>query len=118
VGGGGLGVHAVQVARAAGAHVIAATRSALKAPVLRDAGANEVVVAADGLFSTGVRKLFRQGVDVSIDTVGGIVFDETRRSMAPRGRIVLVGEVTGTPVQLDLARSARRAVSLNAQSSS
>jgi acryloyl-coenzyme A reductase len=112
VGGGGLGVHAIQVARAVGAHVIAATRSAPKVPVLRDAGAHDVVVAADGLFSTGVRKLFRQGVDVAIDTVGGIVFDETRRSMAPRGRIVLVGEVTGTPVQLDLATIYRRGLEI------
>jgi D-arabinose 1-dehydrogenase-like Zn-dependent alcohol dehydrogenase len=112
IGGGGLGVHAIQVARAAGGQVTAATRSAPKIQVLREMGAHEVVVAADGRFSAGVRKLLPSGADVAIDTVGGIVFDETRRSMAPRGRIVLVGEVTGTIVHLDLATLYRRGLDL------
>jgi len=112
VGGGGLGVHAIQVARAVGAHVVAATTSAPKLSVLRDAGAHEVVVDPDGRFSTGVRKIFSGGADVAIDTVGGAVFDETRRSMALRGRIVLVGEVTRTPVHLDLATIYRRGLEI------
>ena len=112
VGAGGLGVHAIQVARVVGARVVVATRSAAKSSILRDAGAHEVVVASDGRFSGGVRKIFPRGADVAIDTVGGAVFDETRRSMAPRGRIVLVGEVTGTPVHLDLATIYRRGLEI------
>jgi acryloyl-coenzyme A reductase len=112
IGGGGLGVHAIQIARAVGAHVVAATTSEPKLPMLRHAGAHEVVVAADGRFSRGVRSLLPEGADVAIDTVGGAVFDETRRSMAVRGRIVLVGEVTRTPVHLDLATIYRRGLEI------
>ena len=46
--GGGLGVHAVQVAKLCGATVIAQTTSPEKVTLIREAGADEVVVARDG----------------------------------------------------------------------
>jgi NADPH:quinone reductase-like Zn-dependent oxidoreductase len=49
-----------------------------------------------------------RGADVTIDTVGGAVFHEIRRSMVPGGRIILVGEVTGQPVEIDIATIYRR----------
>jgi acryloyl-coenzyme A reductase len=111
--GGGLGMHAVQIAQAAGAFVIASTRSPGKEAVLTAAGAHKVVVAADGRFAAGVREASGgRGVDVAIDTVGGAVFQETRRSMVPGGRIVLVGEVTGKPVEIDIATIYRRGLQL------
>jgi len=112
-GAGGLGFHAVQIARACGAFVIAATRTAAKADALREAGAHEVVVAPDGRFAAGVRSATGgRGADVAIDTVGGAVFNELRRSMALAGRIVLVGEVTGTPVEIDIASIYRRGLEI------
>lgn len=112
-GAGGLGFHAVQIARACGAFVMVTTRSAAKAATLREIGAHEVVVAQDGRFAGGVRKVTGgRGADAAIDTVGGAVFNELRRAMAPGSRIVLVGEVTGTPVEIDIASIYRRGLQI------
>ncbi len=112
-GGGGLGAHAIQVARFAGAFVVAVTTSPPKVAALREAGAHEVVVATNGRFADRVRAaLSGGGADLAIDTVGGAVFHEVRRSMAPGGRIVLVGEVTGRSVELDLASIYRRGLEI------
>lgn len=113
VGAGGLGIHAIQVARVAGAFVVAATRTPAKVSALQTAGAHAVVVAENGRFGDRVREATAgRGAAVAIDTVGGAVFHEVRRSMAPGGRIVLVGEVTGTPVELDLAAIYRRGLEI------
>jgi acryloyl-coenzyme A reductase len=112
-GMGGLGIHAVQIARVAGAFVIAATRSPAKAQMIEEMGANLVVVAKDGRFAGGVREATGgRGVDIAIDTVGGAVFYEVRRSVALGGRIVLVGEVTGTKVEIDMATIYRRGLEI------
>ena len=112
-GAGGLGIHAVQVARASGAIVIASTRTQSKVLALEQAGAHAVVLADNGHFADGVRKATNgRGVDIAIDTVGGAVFHEIRRSMSMGGRIVLVGEVTGMPVELDIATIYRRGLEL------
>jgi len=112
-GAGGLGMHAVQIARVAGAFVVVTTRSPEKTQALMQVGAHKVVVATDGRFAGGVREATGgRGVDVAIDTVGGAVFHEIRRSMVPGGRIVLVGEVTGKPVEIDLATIYRRGLQI------
>ena len=112
-GAGGLGTHAVQIARAAGAFVVMVTRSPDKVSTLEKLGAHKVVVATNGRFAAGVRQATGgRGVDVAIDTVGGAVFHEIRRSMVPGGRIVLVGEVTGTPVEIDIAAIYRRGLEI------
>jgi D-arabinose 1-dehydrogenase-like Zn-dependent alcohol dehydrogenase len=112
-GGGGLGIHAIRVARAMGAIVVASTRSAAKREALAAAGAQEVVVAPDGSFAAGVRAATGgRGVDAVIDTVGGAVFHEIRRALAFGGRLVLVGEVTNTQVEVDLASIYRRGLQI------
>lgn len=112
-GAGGLGTHVVQIAAAMGAAVIATTRTPAKKEALENLGADHVVVAPDGRFAAGVREATGgRGVDVAIDTVGGAVFQEIRRSMLPGGRIILVGEVTGTPVELDIASIYRRGLQI------
>jgi acryloyl-coenzyme A reductase len=104
--GGGLGVHAVQMARLAGAHVIAQTTTADKAALLAEVGANEVLVTARGEdFSARVRSLTAgEGVDVLIDNVGTPLFTAMRRSLAVNGRWVLVGQLTGDFVPFNPAQ--------------
>jgi len=113
VGMGGLGSHAVQIARAAGARVIAATRSPEKEEFLLKIGADEVVVAPDGTFSPGVRSVTGgKGADLVVDTVGGASFRQVLRSVAFGGRIVLVGDVTGEKVEISIASIYRRGLQL------
>ncbi len=112
--GGGLGIHGVQLARLAGAEVIAVTGSSDKQAALRDAGADHVVLAAHGSdFSAAVRALSGgEGVDVAIDNVGSDVFEPTRRSLAEGARWVLVGQLTGAFVRFNPAQLFLRDIAL------
>ena len=104
--GGGLGVHAVQVARLAGAYVIAQTTSPDKADLIRAMGAHHVVVHARGEdFSPEVKKLTDgRGVDVLIDNVGTPLFEPMRRSLGVAGRWILIGQLTGEFVPFNPAQ--------------
>ncbi|MGT2477647.1 alcohol dehydrogenase catalytic domain-containing protein [Paraburkholderia terrae] len=104
--GGGLGVHALQLARAAGAWVLAQTTSPDKADLLVRLGAHEVLVSDRGEdFSDRVKKLTGgDGVDVVIDNVGTPVFDAARRSLATNGRWMLVGQLGGEFVSFNPAQ--------------
>ena len=112
--GGGLGLHGVQLARLAGAFTIALTTTAAKAARIRDAGADEVIVAErGGDFSSEVRRLTGgRGVDVVIDNVGSQIFEPVRRSVADDGRIVLVGQLTGEFMSFNPAQLFLRNVSI------
>lgn len=117
-GMGGLGLHAVQIAKACGAYVVAATRSPDKAKAIEELGADRVVVAPDGKFARGVREATGgRGVDIAIDTVGSAVFHEIRRSVVLGGRIVLVGEVTGQLIEMDMAMIYRRGLTVKSATS-
>jgi len=91
---GRVGRQVVQLARLHGARVIAVTSSAAKAPALREAGANEVIVAPALQFWSEARRLTRgEGVRVAIEIVGGATLPQTLKAMATGGRVVLVGSV-------------------------
>jgi len=99
---GGVGMQVVQLARHDGATVIAVTSSQAKAAALREAGAHEVVVAADLQFARRVRERSgADGVDVAFEIVGSVTFGETLRSLAPAGRLVVVGNLETGTVELN-----------------
>ena len=102
--GGGLGAHAVQLAKAAGAQVSAVTRSESKVAVLESLGADQVVCIGELDFADVVLALTEDsGVDVALDTVGSPLFNSTLRCLAQYGRLVLLGEVQGEDVSIALA---------------
>jgi NADPH:quinone reductase-like Zn-dependent oxidoreductase len=82
---GNVGSFAVQLARAAGAHVIG-TASAAKRDFVLELGAHEVMDAADG-FEDAVKP-----VDVVFDTVGGERLRRSRAVLRAGGRLVSVAE--------------------------
>lgn len=104
--GGGLGLHAIQLARLAGAFVIAQTTTPSKAELIRAQGAHEVVVHARGEdFSPQVKKLTGgQGVDVLVDNVGTPLFEPMRRSLGQSGRWIMIGQLTGEFVPFNPAQ--------------
>lgn len=117
--GGGLGMHAVQLARLAGAQVIAQTTSPAKAEQLRALGAHKVVAHARGEdFSAEVRRLTGgRGVDVAVDNVGSLLFQPIRKSMAVRGRWIMIGQLNGDFVPFNPAQLFLKNISLLAATS-
>jgi D-arabinose 1-dehydrogenase-like Zn-dependent alcohol dehydrogenase len=91
---GGVGLHAVQIARALGAHVVAVTSSASKAEALTRAGAHDVVISADLSFHKEVKRRTAGGVDVALDCVGAPTLNASIRSLRPMGRCIVAGNVT------------------------
>lgn len=111
--GGGVGIHAVQLARLGGAYVIAQTTSAAKVDAIRAAGAHEVILASRGQdFSAEAREKSGGGVDVVIDNVGTSQFQPTRRSLAPGGRWVMIGQLSGEFTPFNPAQLFLRSISL------
>jgi len=104
--GGGVGVHAVQLARLAGAYVIAQTTSHDKTALLESLGAHLVLVTARGEdFSKRLRDATSgEGAEVVIDNVGTVAFDAMRRSLGVNGRWILVGQLTGDFVPFNPAQ--------------
>ena len=99
---GGVGLQTVQLARLDGAHVIAVTSSAAKLEALYNAGAHEVVVSPDLKFSHAARALTGgEGVDVAIEIVGSATFAQTLKTMAPGGRVVVVGNLETGSIDLN-----------------
>ncbi len=112
--GGGLGMHAVQLARLAGACVVAQTTSPEKADRIRALGAHAVIVHGRGEdFSGAVKQATGgAGVDVAIDNVGSQLFGPIRRSMAIGGRWLMIGQLTGQFVPFNPAQLFLKNVSM------
>ena len=93
---GGVGSAAVQIARAAGTKVIAVAQGNAKLQVARDAGAQHLI-DADTDWLAEVRAITNnRGVDVVYDPVGGDRFADSVRSLAPAGRLLVIGFAGGS----------------------
>jgi len=83
-GAGGVGSFAVQLARKLGAYVIT-TASGVGLQIAQDLGAHEVINHTAGPFAAQVDK-----IDVVIDTVGGVVEEQSLAVLRPGGLLVAV----------------------------
>lgn len=99
---GGVGLSAVQIAKAHGAFVIGADLTEEKRALAQRNGADAV---AD-LSAPDVKEALRQqvfaatdgyGVDIVLDPIGGEIFDAAIRTLAFAGRVVCIGFVAGIP---------------------
>jgi len=91
---GGIGTAAIQLARALDARVIAVVSSEDKIETARAAGAHHVVLA-DGFLAAAKELTQGRGVDVVVDPVGGDRFTDSLRSLAPEGRLLVIGFTAG-----------------------
>ena len=94
-GAGGVGIASIQVGRALGARVLATARSEAAIRVAAEAGADEVIETGDGWKARVLSLTGGRGVDVVLDPVGGDLFDDTVRCLAPEGRLLVVGFAAG-----------------------
>lgn len=92
---GGVGLAAVDMGKLLGATVIATAGTDEKLAVCRQMGADYVINYTQG-FREQVKELTGgRGADVIYDPVGGDVFDESMRCIAPFGRLLIIGFTSG-----------------------
>lgn len=108
---GGVGTASIQIAKAVGARVIAAASNAAKCALCREVGAD----AAIDLGSVDLREELKaltdgRGPDVVVDPVGGALAEAAFRSIAWRGRYLVIGFSQGAipslPLNLALLKGA------------
>jgi len=108
---GGVGTAAIQIGKALGARVIAAASSDEKCALCREIGADETI----NYTSTNLRDALKamtggKGPDVVYDPVGGDLAEPVFRSIAWRGRYLVVGFAQGgipsLPLNLALLKGA------------
>jgi NADPH2:quinone reductase len=107
---GGVGLAAVEIAKAAGATVIAAASSEEKLAVCREHGADHGLNYAEGDFRAKLKEVCPQGPDVIYDPVGGDLSEPAFRSIGWRGRHLVVGfaggDIPRIPLNLPLLKGA------------
>jgi NADPH:quinone reductase-like Zn-dependent oxidoreductase len=97
--GGGIGLHAIQLAKASGARVVAQTTSPGKVDAVKEAGADEIVLVERGVdYAKNVMDVTGgKGCDVVLENVGAASFVSSVNTVGLHGRLVLIGEVQKTP---------------------
>ena len=108
---GGVGTAAIQIAKAVGAKVIAAASSAEKCALCASIGADATINYNSENLREAIKTLTNgKGPDVIYDPVGGDVAEPALRSIAWRGRYLVVGFASGTipalPFNLSLLKGA------------
>ena len=91
---GGVGLAAVDLAKALGARVIATSRSPEKLRLVAQEYVPDATLPATG-FREAVKELTGGGADMVFDPVGGDTFDESTRAIAFGGRLLVVGFTSG-----------------------
>ena len=108
---GGVGITAVEIAKALGAHVIAAASTDEKLEFARSAGADETINYSEVSLRDAVREITDgAGADVIYDPVGGETGEQALRSIARGGRYLVIGFASGAipsfPANLVLLKEA------------
>ncbi|WP_425987349.1 NAD(P)H-quinone oxidoreductase [Brevundimonas sp. TWP2-3-2] len=98
----GIGVTAIQMARAAGARVIATSRGAAKTAAALDLGADVSLDASAGDLESAIRDA--GGADVILDMVGAAYAEVNLNALKAGGRWVVIATLSGALAQVDLMR--------------
>jgi NADPH2:quinone reductase len=100
---GGVGSAAVQMGRVIGARVIAIAGGEAKRQACMDLGADTFIDSLNGdLIESVMEATDGLGADVIFDPVGGEAFEQSRRCIAPDGRLLVVGFASGVIPQLPI----------------
>jgi NADPH:quinone reductase len=103
--GSGVGLAALQLAKANGATVIGTSRTAGKLQRCREFGLDAGILTDRSADLAGAVKdaASSKGVDVILDLVGAGYFSDNLESLAPKGRLILVGLTSGSNTEFNLA---------------
>ncbi|MEG1453839.1 NAD(P)H-quinone oxidoreductase [Brevundimonas sp.] len=98
----GIGVMAIQMAKAAGARVIATSRTKAKAEAATDLGADISLDASSQDLAAEIKAA--GGADVVLDMVGAAYAELNLKALKERGRWVVIASLTGNRAEIDLQR--------------
>ncbi|MBN8469345.1 quinone oxidoreductase [Corallococcus exiguus] len=100
---GGVGLLAVQLAKAAGARVIGTVSGEAKAKLARDVGADAVIRYDQEDVAASVRELTQgRGVERVLDSVGASTWQASMDALAPFGHLVSYGNASGHPPHVEV----------------
>jgi len=102
---GGTGQVAVQWAKKAGCHVIGTCSTDEKVELLKKLGCDRPINTNKQNLREVLRSEYPTGVDVVYETVGGEVFDACIDNLAKKGRLIVIGYITGYTSDSGLAKS-------------
>ena len=101
-GSSGIGLTAIQLARAFGAEVWTTVGNAEKAAACIEAGARHALIYRDTDYEDAIRQATGgQGVDVILDMVGGAYLNKNIRLLALNGRLVQIAFLEGSKAEID-----------------
>jgi len=101
-GSSGIGLTAIQLAKAFGATVYTTVGNAQKAEFCKSMGADHVINYREQDFAKEMARLTdKQGVDVVLDMVGGDYIEKNLKCLALEGRLVLIAFLQGSKVEAD-----------------
>ncbi len=99
---GGVGLLTVQMAKISGATVIGTVGTAEKARLVREHGADHVIIYTETDFLSEVKRITNgKGVEVVYDSVGHDTFYKSLDCLRPRGMMVSFGQSSGPIGQID-----------------
>jgi D-arabinose 1-dehydrogenase-like Zn-dependent alcohol dehydrogenase len=102
---GGAGIHSIQMAKLAGARVLALTTSPDKVDSIRAAGADEVLHGTNDEILGRVKGLTHgRGVNVVLECVGKATAGLSFRALEKGGRLVFIGELGIEPTPFSIPR--------------
>lgn len=112
-GGSGIGTAAIQLARAAGAHVVITAGSDAKCKRCLEIGADAALDYTRGDFADGVLEATSgRGVDVVLDSIGAPYLESNLRVLATGGRLVIIGLMGGAKAEIGLGQLLVRRLSV------
>lgn len=101
---GGVGTAAIQVAKGSGAHVIAVVYRSGAEDFLRSTLVDEATGLAEGGVQVVRTLTSGRGADIVVDPIGGSTFDDAVRTLAPEGRLLVIGFAAGGIPQIRVSR--------------
>ncbi len=103
-GASGVGIAAIQLAKKAGARVLATASSDERLERLKPLGLDHGInYARDSVVAQVMKVTDNKGVDLVVDPVGGPVLESSIASLGYRGRISLVGQAGREPSRVDVS---------------
>jgi NADPH:quinone reductase len=101
-GSSGIGITAIQLAKAFGATAYTTVGSAEKAEAVKKIGADAAINYKEQDWAEEIKRLTgKQGVNCILDMVGGPYIEENLRSLALEGRLVQIAFLQSSKVEID-----------------